>query len=213
MFRRTVADETFGVEIRAISTIAKRENFRRRKVPQKERLFPNLAPLLRREVGSHRRYDPGEGVSHRRRRKRMEPLTPPLSPQERGEGADSQPFSPAGENRYPPPRMVRITAGLAGSGSILRRIRMIRRSTARSNASLSRALANSSSRSRDSTRFGLAANTLSRPNSEAVSGCSLPSSSRNAWASRSSHLVPNRTKWFFAALAPVVSAAAVSSAP
>ena len=31
-------------------------------------------------------------------------------------------FSPAGENKYPPPRMVRITAGLAGSGSILRRI-------------------------------------------------------------------------------------------
>src|ERR1700676_3990975 len=25
--------------------------------------------------------------------------------------------SPAGENRYPPPRMVRITAGLGGSGS------------------------------------------------------------------------------------------------
>src|SRR5580692_3256451 len=66
----------------------------------------------------------------------------------------SQALSATGENRYPPPLMVRITAGLAGSGSILRRIRMIRRSTARSKASLSRALANSSRRSRDSTRFG-----------------------------------------------------------
>src|SRR5215471_20137915 len=43
-----------------------------------------------------------------------------------------QAFSPAGENRYPPPRMVRMTAGLVGSGSILRRMRMILRSTARS---------------------------------------------------------------------------------
>src|ERR1051326_8126433 len=71
-----------------------------------------------------------------------------------------QALSPAGENRYPPPLMVRITAGRVGSGSILRRIRMIRRSTARSKASLSRALASSSSRSRDSTRFGFAANTF-----------------------------------------------------
>src|SRR5271154_6601829 len=69
----------------------------------------------------------------------------------------NQVLSPVGENRYPPPLMVRITAGLVGSGSILRRIRMIRRSTARSKASLSRALASSSSRSRDSTRFGFAA--------------------------------------------------------
>src|ERR1700684_4262895 len=56
--------------------------------------------------------------------------------------------------------MVRITPGLVGSGSILRRIRMIRRSTARSKASASRALANSSRRSRDSTRFWFAAKTL-----------------------------------------------------
>ena len=104
--------------------------------------------------------------------------------------------------------MVRITAGLVGSISILRRIRMIRRSTARSKASASRALANSSSRSRDSTRFGLAANTLSRPNSDAVSGCSLPSSSRSAWASRSSHLVPKRTRLSLAPLAPAASVAA-----
>src|SRR6202022_4951154 len=74
--------------------------------------------------------------------------------------AANQALSPAGENRYPPPLMVRITAGLVGSTSILRRIRMIRRSTARSKASASRALANSSRRSRDSTRFGLAANPL-----------------------------------------------------
>src|SRR6202048_531120 len=83
--------------------------------------------------------------------------------------AANQALSPAGENRYPPPLMVRITAGLVGSTSILRRIRMIRRSTARSKASASRGLANSSSRSRDSTRLGLAANTFKRPNSEAVS--------------------------------------------
>src|SRR5664279_6115033 len=114
-------------------------------------------------------------------------------------------FSPAGENKYPPPLMVRMTAGLVGSISILRLIRMMRRSTARSNASLSRALASSKSRSRDNTRFGLAANTLSRPNSEAVSGCSLPSSSRSACASRSSHLVPNRTSWSFAAFAAAAS--------
>src|SRR6516162_1754302 len=64
-----------------------------------------------------------------------------------------QAFSPAGENRYPPPRMVRMTAGLVGSGSILRRMRMILRSTARSKASASRAFASSNSRSRESTRF------------------------------------------------------------
>src|SRR5450631_4469633 len=65
-------------------------------------------------------------------------------------GFANQALSPIGENRYPPPLMVRITAGLVGSISILRRIRMIRRSTARSKASASRALANSSRRSRDS---------------------------------------------------------------
>ena len=43
--------------------------------------------------------------------------------------------SPEGEKRYPPPRTVRITEGRAGSGSILRRMRMIRRSMARSKAS------------------------------------------------------------------------------
>src|SRR5262249_31035690 len=102
--------------------------------------------------------------------------------------------SPVGENKYPPPRTVRITEGRVGSGSIFRRIRMMRRSIARSKASASRALASSSRRSRESTRLGLAANTLSKPYSDAVSGCSLPSSSRRAWASWSSHLVPNRTR-------------------
>src|SRR3977135_1718330 len=107
--------------------------------------------------------------------------------------------------------MVRITAGLVGSLSIWRRLRIILRSTARSNASASRALASSSSRSRDSTRLGLAANTFSRPNSEAVSGCSLPSSSRSAWASRSSHLVPNRTSCSFSAFAAASGGADVEA--
>src|SRR6516165_1032355 len=106
----------------------------------------------------------------------------------------SQDASPDGENRYPPPRTVRMTDGRAGSGSILRRIRMMRRSMARSKASASRAFASSSKRSRESTRFGLAAKTLSRPYSEAVSGCSLPWSSRSARVSWSSHFVPKRTR-------------------
>src|ERR1700730_4375795 len=198
LFRRGLGDETIRT--------GKGSNFNERKREAGGREASYLAsPRLRERSDSRDRANPGEGgltapvISQR---SREEPLTSTLSPQEqeRGEGvtqrrADS--FSPAGENRYPPPRMVRITAGLVGSGSILRRIRMIRRSTARSKASLSRALANSRRRSRDSTRFGLAANTLSRPNSEAVSGCSLPSSSRSTCASRSSHFVPNRTNRSF----------------
>jgi hypothetical protein len=91
-----------------------------------------------------------------------------------------------------------MTEGCAGLGSILRRMRMIRKSMARSKASASRAFASSSNRSRESTRRGLAAKTLSSPYSEEVSGYSLPSSSRNACASWSSHLVPNRTRAFSA---------------
>jgi hypothetical protein len=49
-------------------------------------LFLNLAPL----AGRGRRVAPGEGVQvSRQRYSRREPLTPPLSPQERGEGAQA----------------------------------------------------------------------------------------------------------------------------
>ena len=43
------------------------------------------------------------------------------------------------------------------------------------------------------TRFGLSAKAFRRLNSDVVSGCSTPSSSRSTRASRSSHLVPKRT--------------------
>ena len=55
------------------------------------------------------------------------------------------------------PRTVRITVGFSGVGSILRRIRVIRRSMARSNGSRLRWLVVSSSQSRDSGRSGFSA--------------------------------------------------------
>jgi hypothetical protein len=78
------------------------------------------------------------------------------------------------------PRTVRMTVGFSGVGSILRRMRVMRRSIARSNGSRLRWLVVSSSQSRDSGRLGFSAKVLRMSNSPEVRATSLPSLS-SSW--------------------------------